>query len=63
MQNVNVTRKGTSGPVPPRIYMLFARESPVSVVFRRGPSEWYQLIKWNTADDSFEPGQWFHGRL
>jgi hypothetical protein len=63
MQNVNVTRKGTGGSIPPRIYMLFARESPVAVVFRRGPSEWYQLVKWNTANDSFEPGQWFHGRL
>lgn len=63
MQNVKVTRKGKGQPVPPRIYMLFARESPTAVIFRRGPSDWFQLLKWNTATDTFERGQWFHGRL
>lgn len=63
MQNVKATRKGKKGPVPARVFMLFARKSPVSLIFRRGPSKWVQLIKWNTKDDSFEPGQWFHGRI
>ncbi len=43
--------------------MLFARDVPTAVVFRRGPSDWFQLLKWNTANDAFERGQWFHGRL
>lgn len=63
MQNVKVMRKGTKAAVPARIFMLFARNAPVAVIFRRGPSKWVQLIKWNTDDDSFEPGQWFHGRI
>jgi hypothetical protein len=48
---------------PCRLYVLLARSAPVGVVFRRGPSEWVRLVKWNTADDSFEPGQWFRGRV
>jgi hypothetical protein len=63
MQNVKVTLKGKDGKVPPRIFMIFARSAPVAVIFRRGPSDWCQLLKWNTADDTFEMGQWFHGRL
>jgi hypothetical protein len=63
MQNVKVTRKGKKGPVPARLFMIFARKAPTAVVFRRGPSKWVQLIKWDTVTDTFEPGQWFHGRI
>jgi hypothetical protein len=63
MQNVKVTRKGKKGPVAARIFVLFARKSPTAVIFRRGPSKWVQLVKWNTKTDVFEPGQWFHGRI
>src|SRR6185369_10123233 len=49
--------------IPCRLFVILARSAPVGVVFRRGPSKWVQLIKWNTDDDSFEPGQWFHGRI
>lgn len=62
MQNSPVTRKGKE-PVAARLFAIFARKAPVAVIFRRGPSKWVQLIKWNTDDDSFEPGQWFHGRI
>jgi hypothetical protein len=63
MQNVKVTRKGKKGPVPARLFMIFARKSPTAVIFRRGPSKWVQLVKWNIAKDTFEPGQWFNGRI
>ncbi len=63
MQNVKVTRKGKKGPVPARIFMIFARESPTAVLLRRGPSKWVQLLKWDTRTDTFKPGQWFHGRI
>ena len=64
MQNVKVTRKGQKkGPVAARLFMIFARQSPVAVIFRRGPSKWVQLIKWDTLTDTFEHGQWFHGRV
>jgi hypothetical protein len=63
MQNVKVTNKGQQGPVSARLFMIFARKSPIAVIFRRGPSRWVQLLKWNTKTDTFEQGQWFHGRI
>ena len=50
-------------PVPCRLYAILAREAPVGVIFRRGPSKWVQIIHWDTATDAFTPGQWFHGRI
>jgi len=50
-------------PVPARLFGLLAREAPVGVIIRRGPYQWVQLIKWNTSTDTFELGQWFHGRI
>ncbi len=43
--------------------MILAREAPVGVVFRRGPSRQVQVIKWRTDTDCFEAGQWFKGRI
>jgi hypothetical protein len=63
MQNVKVTHKGKKRPVAARLFIIFARKSPTAVIFRRGPSKWVQLIKWDTNTDTFEPGQWFHGRI
>jgi hypothetical protein len=59
MRNVAITARNRKGPVPARLFMIFARKSPVAVIFRRGPSKWVQLIKWKTKTDEFEPGQWF----
>jgi hypothetical protein len=63
MQNVAVTKKGEKGPVPARVFFILARNAPVGVVFRRGPSDWTEVLKWNTENDTFEPGQWFRGRI
>ena len=52
-----------SKSVPCRLYAILAREAPVGVVFRRGPSKWVQTIGWDTSTDKFTPGQWFHGRI
>ena len=43
--------------------LVFASESPVAVVIRRGPTKWVEIVKWNTAKDTFEDGQWLHGRI
>jgi len=45
------------------LFVIQARNAPVAVIFRRGPSKQVQLIKWNTAKDTFETGQWFKGRI
>ncbi len=38
---------------PCRLSIILARAAPVGVIFRRGPTDWVQLIKWNTDRDSF----------
>ena len=48
---------------PARLFVILAREAPLAVIVRRGPSRWVQLILWHTDSDTFEPGQWFHGRI
>lgn len=50
-------------PVHCRLYFLLARYANTAVIFRRGPSKWVQIIRWDTANDTFEPGQWFRGRI
>jgi hypothetical protein len=63
MQNVLVTAKGKKDQIGARLFPIFARRSHTAVVFRRGPSKWVQVIRWNTKTDAFELGQWFHGRI
>jgi len=48
---------------PCRLYAVLARDAPLAVILRRGPSKWVQVILWNTDDDTFTYGQWFHGRI
>jgi len=46
-----------------RLYVILARDAAVGVIFRRGPTDWVQIIKWDTKTDEFAFGQWFHGRI
>jgi len=46
-----------------RLFIIFARESPRAILFRRGPTKWTRLILWNTDTDEFTYGQWFNGRI
>jgi len=48
---------------PPRLHVLFARDSDVAVVLRRGPSKSVCAILWHRKGDSFELGQWMRGRI
>lgn len=48
---------------PPRLFVIFAAEASEAVIFRRGPSQWYHVIRWNTASDEFVPGAWIRGRI
>ncbi len=54
-------------PVPQysvaRLFGILAREAPVAVLLRRGPTDWVELIRWDMAADTFQRGQWFHGRI
>jgi hypothetical protein len=53
----------TTPPAPARLFVLLARSAPVGVILRRGPSDWVQMIHWDTKHDVFTPGRWFHGRI
>ena len=49
--------------VPPRIYCIPATQAPVVAVFRRGPSNWAHIGRWDLAAKRYEPGAWLGGRL
>ncbi|MGZ3459202.1 MAG: hypothetical protein ACXU86_11955 [Archangium sp.] len=53
------------GPLAPscRLFGILASEAPAAVLLRRGPTDQVELIRWDTAGDTFERGQWFHGRI
>lgn len=46
-----------------RLFVIFARAAPVAAILRRGPTDWYQVIRWDTERDVFDEGAWFHGRV
>jgi hypothetical protein len=46
-----------------RLFVIPARDVPVAVILRRGPSQWYHVIRWNTTDDTFDHGAWVKGRI
>src|SRR5258708_40304808 len=48
---------------PCRAFGILARDAPLAVILRRGPSAWVQLIRWQTSSDIIEYGQWFNGRI
>ena len=51
-------------PRPPaRILGYFAKDAPICIIFRRGPSRYTQMIRWRTDTDEFEPGQWIRGNV
>lgn len=48
---------------PCRLFVFLARQSPVAVVLRRGPSDWVRLTRWDTSTDRLEHGQWMRARV
>ena len=47
----------------PRIYCIPATQAPVVAVFRRGPSNWSHIGRWDLAAGRYEPGAWLGGRI
>jgi hypothetical protein len=48
---------------PARLHVLPARDAPVGLVIRRGPSKQVCTVLWNRKNDEFALGQWFKGRI
>jgi hypothetical protein len=50
-------------PPTPRVYGLIAQRAPIAVIYRRGPSDWFQVLKWDLQTGLVEPGAWVHGQV
>jgi hypothetical protein len=50
-------------PSPCRLFVYLARDAPLGVVLRRGPSAWVRSSLWHTDTDTFEHGQWMKNRV
>lgn len=48
---------------PARLHVLLARDAPVGIVIRRGPSKQVATILWDRLTDEFQLGQWLKGRI
>src|SRR5262245_32182901 len=46
-----------------RMFVIPAQAVPRAIILRRGPTQWYHLILWNTERDTFQSGAWFRGRI
>lgn len=49
--------------VPPRIYCIPATKSPIVAVFRRGPTNWTHIGRWDLGAGRYEHGAWLRGRV
>src|SRR5215212_10102385 len=59
-----MTERPISGAgVPCRLHVYLARDAPLAVVLRRGPTAWARLSLWHTDTDAIEHGQWMTGRV
>lgn len=47
----------------PRLHVLLARDAPVGVVIRRGPSKRVCTVLWDRTTDEFRLGQWLRGKI
>jgi hypothetical protein len=46
-----------------RLHVLLAKDAPVGVVIRRGPSKQVCTMLWDRRSDEFQVGQWLKGRI
>jgi hypothetical protein len=46
-----------------RVDGVVARDAPVAVIFRRGPSRWTAVVPWHLETDEVTVGDWLRGRL
>lgn len=49
--------------IPPALHVLLAKDAPLAVVLRRGPTKMYSTWLWNRDTDEVTLGQWMKGRI
>jgi hypothetical protein len=47
----------------PRLFGIVATRAPVVAVFRRGPSDWSQVSRWDPEAGTFQRGAWIRATL
>jgi hypothetical protein len=53
-----------SAPISaPRIYGIPATDAPIVAVFRRGPSVWSHVGRWDLNSRTYQSGAWLRGRI
>ena len=50
-------------PAETKLFVIPASEASIAVILRRGPSDWYHIIEWDTRRDRFMHGAWIKGRI
>lgn len=48
---------------PCRLHALVASEADVGVVFRKGPSRWWHILKWDLQTHKLQSGAWVKGKM
>ncbi|MET0628255.1 MAG: hypothetical protein ABW033_07355 [Acidimicrobiia bacterium] len=51
------------GVTGPRLFVIPARDAPVAVVLRRGPTAWSHVGRWDLTDGTYEAGSWIKANL
>jgi hypothetical protein len=46
-----------------RLHVLLAKDADIGIVFRRGPTAWWHILKWDLAKFTLERGAWLKGTL
>ena len=46
-----------------RVEAILARNAPAAVIFRRGPTRFVRMLRWNLRNDKIEGGQWIEARV
>src|SRR5579862_6532115 len=59
------TRAAKPRARPPacRLYAIVASKAPVAVVFRRGPSRWWHVLRWELEGPALVHGAWLRASL
>jgi hypothetical protein len=45
------------------LHILLAKDADIGIIFRRGPSAWWHILKWDLVNFSIESGAWLKGTL
>jgi len=46
-----------------RVEAIIARNAPAAVIFRRGPTRFVRMLRWDLRTDKIVPGQWVNARV